>query len=60
VFQRLHSHNYQGTGIGLAICKKIVDNHNGFIRAESHLNEGTRFIVTLPVKKVRERKAVLN
>lgn len=60
VFQRLHSNNYQGTGIGLAICKKIVDNHHGFITAESNLNEGTRFIVILPTKKVKERQAVLN
>jgi two-component system CheB/CheR fusion protein len=60
VFQRLHSNSYQGTGIGLAICKKIVDNHNGFIRAESRLHEGTRFIVILPTKQVKERTAVLN
>ena len=60
VFQRLHSNNYQGTGIGLAICKKIVDNHNGFIRAESRLHEGTRFIVILPTKQVKIRTAVLN
>jgi two-component system CheB/CheR fusion protein len=60
VFQRLHSQDYQGTGIGLAICKKIVDNHNGFITARSRLHEGSRFIVMLPVKKVRERQAVLN
>jgi two-component system CheB/CheR fusion protein len=60
VFQRLHSHNYQGTGIGLAICKKIVDNHNGFIRAESRVHEGTRFIVMLPIKKAKERQAELN
>jgi signal transduction histidine kinase len=56
----LHSNDYQGTGIGLAICKKIVDNHNGFIKAESLLNEGTRFTVLLPTKKVKERSAVLN
>ena len=51
IFQRLHSHSYQGTGIGLAICKKIVDNHNGFIKAESRINVGTKFIVILPIKK---------
>ena len=59
VFQRLHSNNYQGTGIGLAICKKIVDNHQGFIRAQSSLHQGAKFIVILPKKKVRERSAVL-
>lgn len=49
IFQRLHSNNqYQGTGIGLAICKKIVDNHQGFIKAESELDKGSRFLITLP------------
>ncbi len=52
VFQRLHSSaSYQGTGIGLAICKKIIENHNGFIFAESELNKGTRFTILLPVKQ---------
>ena len=52
VFQRLHSSaSYQGTGIGLAICKKIIENHNGFIFADSELNKGTRFTIILPVKQ---------
>jgi DNA-binding LacI/PurR family transcriptional regulator/signal transduction histidine kinase len=52
VFQRLHGHTqYTGTGIGLAICKKIVGRHKGKIRVESILGEGTKFIVTLPVKQ---------
>lgn len=43
VFQRLHSfEEYHGTGIGLAICKRIVENHNGFIMADGHLNVGAR------------------
>jgi two-component system, chemotaxis family, CheB/CheR fusion protein len=45
IFQRLHNNQYQGTGIGLAICKKIVDNHHGFIRAESEEGKGARFII---------------
>lgn len=49
IFQRLHSkQDYQGTGIGLAICKKIVENHNGHISAYSQLNSGTTFTIILP------------
>ena len=50
VFQRLHSKNsYEGTGIGLAICKKIIDNHQGIITAISNPDEGATFIIYLPV-----------
>ncbi|HMH33036.1 MAG TPA: ATP-binding protein [Puia sp.] len=50
IFQRLNSNSrFKGTGIGLAICKKIVDKHHGYIKAESKLDEGTLFTVTLPV-----------
>jgi PAS domain S-box-containing protein len=49
VFQRLHGRSeYGGTGIGLAICKKIVENHHGMISAESNVNEGAIFHVYLP------------
>lgn len=48
-FKRLHGKDdYAGTGIGLAICKKIVENHNGFILAESELEKGTVFSIFLP------------
>ena len=51
VFKRLHSyHEFEGTGIGLSICKKIVEKHNGFITATSKLNEGATFTITLPSK----------
>ncbi|KAA9038417.1 response regulator [Ginsengibacter hankyongi] len=49
IFKRLHSyHEYQGSGVGLSICKKIVDKHNGFIRAIGKPGEGATFIVELP------------
>ena len=49
VFQKLHGREeYDGTGIGLAIVKKIVENHNGFITVTSKLNIGTTFDIYLP------------
>ena len=49
VFQRLHpSNKYPGTGIGLAICKKIMENHNGYIVADSELGEGSTFTIFFP------------
>jgi two-component system, chemotaxis family, CheB/CheR fusion protein len=50
VFQKLHSKDkYAGTGIGLAIVKKIVENHNGIIKVTSELNVGTKFDIYIPV-----------
>ncbi|MDJ0674443.1 MAG: PAS domain-containing protein [Calothrix sp. MO_167.B42] len=50
VFQRLHGRSqYEGTGIGLAICKKIVERHCGSITATSQLGQGSNFIITLPI-----------
>jgi signal transduction histidine kinase len=49
IFQRLHGRNeYKGTGIGLAICKKICKNHDGFITARSDAQSGSDFIIYLP------------
>jgi PAS domain S-box-containing protein len=50
IFQRLNSReDYQGTGIGLALCKKIIDNHRGSIHATSALDQGAVFHLRLPV-----------
>ncbi|MDF2454926.1 MAG: evgS, partial [Cytophagaceae bacterium] len=50
IFQRLNDQSkYSGTGIGLALCKKIAENHKGYIRAESALGKGTSFFVYLQV-----------
>jgi len=50
IFQRLNDkHSYAGTGIGLALCKKIIENHNGHITATSELGEGAIFHIYLPI-----------
>jgi|GEM_PF-2716121 len=57
VFQRLHGRgDYEGTGVGLALCRKIVERHNGTIIANGKSGEGAVFIVTLPIEHLQEEK----
>jgi len=55
IFQRLNNQSsYEGTGIGLAIAKKIMDKHNGLISAKSRENEGASFILILPLSQTEQ------
>ena len=52
VFKRLHSyHEFEGSGVGLSICKKIVEKHNGSIRADGRPGDGSTFTISLPQKQ---------
>jgi len=54
IFQRLEGQKYEGSGIGLAICRKIAIRHGGDITARSQPGQGTRFIITLALKQPQE------
>lgn len=60
VFKRLHSQNeFKGTGIGLAICKRVVTNHNGFISVQSEVGKGSTFSIYLPLVQQKTKERVL-
>ncbi|WP_055093539.1 ATP-binding protein [Flavobacterium aquidurense] len=54
-FERLHSKDqYEGNGLGLALCRKIAKRHNGIISCVSEIDNGAEFILTLPLKQLAE------
>jgi PAS domain S-box-containing protein len=58
VFQRLHGRNeYEGTGVGLAVCRRITDRHGGTINAKSEPDRGATFTVTVPVRHPKKELA---
>ncbi len=57
-FQRLHGRaEYEGTGMGLAVCRRIVERHGGALTAESAPGQGARFLITLPVRQTQGESA---
>jgi signal transduction histidine kinase len=61
MFRRLHPKSeFEGTGIGLALCKKIAEKNDGHIYARSQVGEGTTIIISLPMERIKEKIEALN
>lgn len=61
IFQRLHGRGkYEGTGVGLSICQRIVAGHGGKITGEGRPGEGAKFVITLPLDQVKEDGELAN
>lgn len=59
-FKRLHSNvKYEGTGLGLGLCKNIIDSYDGKISLESHVGQGSTFRIVLPVLKMKGESGIL-
>ena len=57
IFERLHGRGkYEGTGVGLAVCRKIVEQHRGYIKVASVPGEGTTFTIFLPVRQLERNQ----